>query len=360
MMPGVSAGSNQVGASATWEAHVNCPDGDALGDCAEACVAATRTTATTRATTRARERVMVCPPLRCDKGETCSGLRGCPIIPESFPLSMGCGLSMARRAPDCRPSRPHASVRRTWATSSTWPSAPGAARFLRASSGARRGGRRRSPWWRPWWEPTRAKSAAGDDAAGDAGAAVAGGIGLLVVRLRVDHEAGAALAEERPRHATLDGHGLSDRIEAPAARRADHEIREITRMGAVRIEASVLAPCGIEVRPGGDEVRRIASTHRVHVQALRTRGQAGDRNLDPYAVRTLRQSRGRDLLTALVPEHGLRTEGWIDGGRGAATEEEDGAQQGQASPHPGPSSSRSERRLSRAGARARRHERGTA
>src|SRR5215831_12414462 len=81
MMPGVSAGSNQVGASATWEAHVNCPDGDALGDCAEACVAATRATATTRATTRARERVMVCPPLRCDKGETCSRAARLPDYP---------------------------------------------------------------------------------------------------------------------------------------------------------------------------------------------------------------------------------------------------------------------------------------
>src|SRR5215468_10489282 len=105
MMPGVSAGSNQVGASATWAAHVSCPDGDVLGpdgdvlgDCAEACVAATRTTATTRATTRARERVMVCPPLRCDKARRARGLRGCPIIPESLLLSMGSGLSTARCA----------------------------------------------------------------------------------------------------------------------------------------------------------------------------------------------------------------------------------------------------------------------
>src|SRR6266545_4842558 len=63
MMPGVSAGSNQVGASETWTAHVIWP----LGPAALAGAAAARAAAAAMINFHARERVMVCPPLHCDK-----------------------------------------------------------------------------------------------------------------------------------------------------------------------------------------------------------------------------------------------------------------------------------------------------
>src|SRR5215471_21585000 len=93
MMPEVSAGSNHVGASATCEAQVIWPEG-ALADCADACVAATSATAAARAIVRARERVMVCPPLRCDKSET--WLAGCEVDRLS-PNPSGCQWGRERR-----------------------------------------------------------------------------------------------------------------------------------------------------------------------------------------------------------------------------------------------------------------------
>src|SRR5262245_24445648 len=103
MMPEVSAGSNHVGASATCEAQVMWPEG-ALADCADACVAATRATAAARAIVRARERVMVCPPLRCDKSET--WLAGCEVDRLS-PNPSGCQWGRERR------TRAIAGVRRS-------------------------------------------------------------------------------------------------------------------------------------------------------------------------------------------------------------------------------------------------------
>src|SRR5262245_38180080 len=83
MMPEVSAGSNHVGASATCDAQVICPAG-ASGDCARADVVAMRATATTRARIRARERVMVCPPLRCDKDGARLRAERLPDYPQIF------------------------------------------------------------------------------------------------------------------------------------------------------------------------------------------------------------------------------------------------------------------------------------
>src|SRR5215469_8981830 len=108
MMPEVSAGSNHVGASATCEAQVIWPEG-ALADCADACVAATRATAAARAIERARERVMVCPPLRCDKSET--WLAGCEVDRLS-PNPSGCQWGRERR------SRAIAAARRSVLASS--------------------------------------------------------------------------------------------------------------------------------------------------------------------------------------------------------------------------------------------------
>src|SRR2546430_255714 len=63
MMPGVSAGSNQVGASETWTAQVIWP----LGPAGAAGAAEARATAAAMINAHARKRVMVCPPLHCDK-----------------------------------------------------------------------------------------------------------------------------------------------------------------------------------------------------------------------------------------------------------------------------------------------------
>src|SRR5215813_1993428 len=90
MMPGVSAGSNHVGASATCEAHVIWPTGAAEPpDCAHAGPPVTSVTAAARATRDARERVMVCPPLHCDKDGALAGREVARLSPNPFACQWG-------------------------------------------------------------------------------------------------------------------------------------------------------------------------------------------------------------------------------------------------------------------------------
>jgi hypothetical protein len=77
MMPEVSAGSNQVGASETWTAQVIWPEGWAAAGAAAAVA-----TATARANTNARERLMICPPLQCDKDPKRSRAARLPHFPQ--------------------------------------------------------------------------------------------------------------------------------------------------------------------------------------------------------------------------------------------------------------------------------------
>src|SRR5262245_34915770 len=96
MMPGVSAGSNHVGASVVCTAQVSCPAGAAgLADCAHTGAPVTSVTATTRATRDARERVMDCPPLHCDKDGARSRAARLPDYPQI--LSAVNGVEAFRR-----------------------------------------------------------------------------------------------------------------------------------------------------------------------------------------------------------------------------------------------------------------------
>ena len=111
-------------------------------------------------------------------------------------------------------------------------------------------------------------------------------------------------------------------------------------MRALGIEPAVLLPRGIEVRARGREVGGVALGHAMDVQALRPRGKALGRYLDLDALGLLGQSGQPDLLSYVVPEHGLSATGRrIHGGRGAATDHEDRDDDAQKPLHASPLSS---------------------
>ncbi len=93
--------------------------------------------------------------------------------------------------------------------------------------------------------------------AGDAIARVPGGIGLHVVGFRVNNDGGAAVAEERV-GAVAEGHVFVFHGGIGFALHIDCEVQHVAGVVAFGVIEPVLFAVGIEMRPGGLEVGRIA------------------------------------------------------------------------------------------------------
>src|SRR6266849_5150240 len=78
-----------------------------------------------------------------------------------------------------------------------------------------------------------------DDTAGDAAAAVAGGIGLVVVGIGVHDERGRLVAEHRV-GAGAERDGLRGDVEAALPRGRHHQVGQVARVRARRVHATVL------------------------------------------------------------------------------------------------------------------------
>src|SRR6266478_4357366 len=122
---------------------------------------------------------------------------------------------------------------------------------------------------------------AGDDAAGDARAGVPGRVRLLVIRIGVDHERGAAAPEQSM---TVRGEGDARIHEARVRRavRTDDQVREIPRVGPRGIVEPVVLTVRVEMPARACERRRLALAHLVEMDAVRTGSEAGDVHAEPH------------------------------------------------------------------------------
>jgi len=140
-----------------------------------------------------------------------------------------------------------------------------------------------------------------DQAAGDAVAGVAGGVGLHVVGLGVDHEGYAAIAEKRVR-VGAEGDIVIDDGRLGRAGAADGEVGHVAGVMAVGIFEAVLFAVGVEMRSGGLEVRCIAFGVLMEMQRVLAGRQVLQVELDRHAGLCGLQRGGADALAFGVLE----------------------------------------------------------
>jgi hypothetical protein len=106
-----------------------------------------------------------------------------------------------------------------------------------------------------------------DHATGDAGARIARGIALHVVRTRVDHQRGSTVAENRM---GVVAHGNSGRNHGRLRRpiRSHREIRHVARVRTIRILQPMLLHVWVQVWTRGSERRTFALRRCVYVDPV--------------------------------------------------------------------------------------------
>jgi len=146
-----------------------------------------------------------------------------------------------------------------------------------------------------------------DDAAGDAIARVARRIGHQVICLRVDHQSGAAIVEERIR-AVAERDGLVDerRFRLPVL--AHHKIQQVTgvRVGILGIIDSVVRHGRIEMAAGRGERRSFTLADRVDVDAVLSRRQLRDADRYLHAILCGSDFGGTDFRALCVDDVRVR------------------------------------------------------
>lgn len=105
----------------------------------------------------------------------------------------------------------------------------------------------------------------------------------------MDHEGGPVAAEDREL-VTPEREPVGRHPRLHAAVGPHHEVRQVARVGPVRIPEPVAAPFRIEVAAGRLESRRVAARVLVDMEGVLARGQVPDleRDLQPDWVGTPR------------------------------------------------------------------------
>src|SRR5271154_6830528 len=175
----------------------------------------------------------------------------------------------------------------------------------------------------------------GDDAAGDPVAGVAGGVGLHVVGLLVDHDGGATVGDDAVRGGGVEGEvgdlegGLSD------VAFADGDVLgQVAVVVAHGVEGAVLLVVRIEVAASGLEVRCVAEGFLVDVDGVLAYGEVFEAEFDGELAFFLLEGCGAGVLACAGLEgddegvlgfgergDGEETEGeggWDEGGGGEA------------------------------------------
>ena len=142
-----------------------------------------------------------------------------------------------------------------------------------------------------------------DHAAGDAVAGVAGRIGLVVVRLGVDHQRRAVIVEQRVRLALFQRDRRVHDLDRKLAALRHVQVRHVAGM-ALAGHHAVLVVARIEMRAGGFE-RRFALADGMNVEGVLARRQALDLQLDQDAGGGLHQVDVADGLAAGILELGV-------------------------------------------------------
>ena len=129
------------------------------------------------------------------------------------------------------------------------------------------------PLPRSGWQSQESTDLFCDYAAGDAVAGVAGGIGLQVVGFGVDHDRGAAVAEQRVR-AFAEGYVFILQFCVSFALRVYGEVLHVAGVMAFGILQAVLLAVRIEMRAGRFEVGGIALGSLMEMDGVLARSKA--------------------------------------------------------------------------------------
>src|ERR1700686_4577475 len=103
-----------------------------------------------------------------------------------------------------------------------------------------------------------------DRAAGDTIARISGGVGLQVVRFRVDHQRGAAVRENRMITVSHIDPGIDHRNLSRTVR-LDSEVGHVAGVGTFRVLQAMVFHVRIEMRAGGGESGAFALSNLMNV-----------------------------------------------------------------------------------------------
>src|SRR5438046_7144892 len=106
-----------------------------------------------------------------------------------------------------------------------------------------------------------------NDAAGDAGSGISRGVGLVIVRVGVNHERSASRVEERIR-ARRERHVTRSDGDVILAASEELNVRQVACVCALWVRGAVLFHSRVEMAAGAGEVRRVALADGVNVQRV--------------------------------------------------------------------------------------------